>query len=78
MPRLRKNAKVLITSAKVKGKTFYFIDGLGPKGPHLETRFVSRDDVGRPEATQHLVLGGLALVQCLADHAGSERAGLSR
>jgi hypothetical protein len=28
----------LITTGKIKGKVFYFIDGVGPKGPHVEAR----------------------------------------
>jgi len=32
----RKNP--LVTTAKIKGKVFYFVDGVGPNGPHVEAR----------------------------------------
>ena len=28
----------LVTTTKIKGKIFYFIDGVGPLGPHVEVR----------------------------------------
>jgi hypothetical protein len=27
-----------ITTAKIKGKVYYFVDGVGPNGPHVEAR----------------------------------------
>lgn len=29
---------VEITTAKIKGKDFHFIEGIGPNGPHVEMR----------------------------------------
>ena len=36
MARGKKN--LLVTSGKIGTKVCYFIDGLGPKGPHVECR----------------------------------------
>jgi hypothetical protein len=35
---MARKSNLLVTTAKIKNKVFYFIDGVGPNGPHVEAK----------------------------------------
>ncbi|HEC72051.1 MAG: hypothetical protein ACTSW7_00975 [Candidatus Thorarchaeota archaeon] len=57
----------LVTTAKIKGKVYYFVDGVGPKGPHVEARgdsvkFINPDDEETPKRDMSYVGSAIKLM----------------